>query len=115
MHRDIVPQRCVKARAARRRFAHFLLIDVYTSIRLYEIFRHTAFLRSTLALFSVLWGNAFAISAYAIFSARLNDPFSESIFFCNCKMEYSSASGRGGHPGTYTSTGSTWLHPCTIA
>lgn len=53
--------------------------------------------------------------SHAKFSARLKEPFSASIFFCNCKIEYSSASGRGGHPGTYTSMGITWLHPCTIA
>src|SRR5712692_6491154 len=44
---------------------------------------------------------------YARFRARLNEPFSLSIFFWSCKIEYSSASGRGGHPGTYTSTGIT--------
>src|SRR5260370_40722229 len=52
---------------------------------------------------------------YARFRARLNEPFSLSIFFWTCKIEYSRASGRGGHPGTYTSTGLTRLHPCTIA
>jgi|SRR6267154_311583 len=43
----------------------------------------------------------------AKFRARLKEPFSLSIFFCNCKIEYRRASGRGGHPGTYTSTGIT--------
>src|SRR6202040_2249673 len=59
-------------------------------------------------------GEAMGIS-YARFNARLNEPFSASIFFCSCKTAYSTASGRGGHPGTYTSTGITWLQPCTIA
>jgi len=41
------------------------------------------------------------------FKARLKEPVSASIFFCSCRIEYKSASGRGGHPGTYTSTGIT--------
>jgi hypothetical protein len=34
------------------------------------------------------------------FKARLKEPVSASIFFCSCRIEYKSASGRGGHPGT---------------
>jgi hypothetical protein len=94
----------------------FLAIDVYTSIVIAQS-RSPVRLPAGASLLSFLsCGERLSLSAaYAIFSARLNDPFSESIFFCNCKIEYSSASGRGGQPGTYTSTGSTWLHPCTIA
>src|ERR1700737_4446403 len=40
----------------------------------------------------------------ARFKARLKEPFSPSIFFCNCRIAYNTDSGRGGQPGTYTST-----------
>jgi hypothetical protein len=45
--------------------------------------------------------------SYARFSARLNDPLSASIFFCSWRIANNTASGRGGQPGTYTSTGIT--------
>src|SRR3982074_1181845 len=38
--------------------------------------------------------------SYAIFRARLKLPRSLVIFSCNCRIAYSRASGRGGHPGT---------------
>src|SRR5205823_13651053 len=37
------------------------------------------------------------------------------IFLCSISTPYSSPSGRGGQPGTYTSTGTTVSIPCTIA
>lgn len=37
--------------------------------------------------------------------------FSPIIFSCRSRMPWVSASGRGGHPGTYTSTGSTLSTP----
>src|SRR5206468_12288561 len=37
------------------------------------------------------------------------------IFLCSRSTPYNSPSGRGGHPGTYTSTGTIVSTPCTIA
>src|SRR5206468_2776527 len=37
------------------------------------------------------------------------------IFLCRSRMPYSRPSGRGGQPGTYTSTGTMVSMPCTIA
>jgi putative hydrolase of the HAD superfamily len=37
--------------------------------------------------------------------------FSPAIFACSCRIPCSSASGRGGQPGTYTSTGISWSTP----
>src|SRR2546427_811678 len=37
------------------------------------------------------------------------------IFLCSSSTQYSSPSGRGGHPGTYTSTGTIVSMPCTMA
>ena len=37
--------------------------------------------------------------------------FSAPIFSCNLRIPCSSASGRGGQPGTYTSTGTIWSTP----
>src|SRR3989449_9774031 len=47
-------------------------------------------------------------------AARSNSD-SPLIFLCNSSTPYSSPSGRGGHPGTYTSTGTIVSIPCTIA
>ncbi len=37
--------------------------------------------------------------------------FSPAIFSCSLRMPCSNASGRGGQPGTYTSTGMIWSTP----
>ena len=44
---------------------------------------------------------------YARFSACLNAPDEPPIFCCSSIMAWISCSGRGGHPGTNTSTGMT--------
>ena len=41
--------------------------------------------------------------------------FSRWIFSCSFKSPSIRASGRGGQPGTYTSTGTIWSTPCTTA
>ena len=52
---------------------------------------------------------------YARFSAFLTVPRSRRIFSWSSVRAYINCSGRGGHPGTYTSTGIIWLTPCTSA
>ena len=49
------------------------------------------------------------------FSARFNVPRSFWIFCCSSVMAWINCSGRGGQPGTYTSTGITWFTLCTRA
>ena len=46
--------------------------------------------------------------AFSVFN-RLRG--SRWIFSCKSVIAYKSCSGRGGHPGTYTSTGITWFTP----
>ena len=53
------------------------------------------------------------------FNQRFHDyftnTFSRWIFSCSFKSPSIKASGRGGQPGTYTSTGTIWSTPCTTA
>ena len=46
-----------------------------------------------------------------VVSGTVTDKMAPAIFSCNLRMPWSNASGRGGQPGTYTSTGTTWSTP----